>query len=116
MYARTQLIRPFAGPRLFDRFRGPLSSRLARAGLFALVISMGLLYVIQMNLTATKGYEIRELERSVAALEKDAKMLKLQALELQSTERIVGQLPASDLVKARPDGFLNPTASEVAVR
>lgn len=84
-------------------------------GVIAAVFS--LLYVVQINMTATKGYEIRELERSLSALQHEARVLRLQSLELQSMDRLQSQLAeeSSTLVRInRPDAFLSPASTSVA--
>jgi cell division protein FtsL len=87
-----------------------------RGSLLALTVVMGFLYVLQMNITATKGYDIRELEQQIATLEKDARDLNLQALELQSMDRMIAQLPEFGLEQARPDAFLSTSTTVVAAR
>ena len=116
MYARTHFSKSLVHPNLSEKWQAISSTNLAKAAVWGTLMLLGLLYVVQMNMTATKGYEIRELERSVTQLEKDASVLKLQAMELQSMERVMVQLPEVQLVKARPDGFISPVASAVATR
>lgn len=88
---------------------------------FAMVIAglcLGVLYVVQINLTATKGYEIRELERKLSSLRQESQVLRLQSLELQSLDRLENQLSESEanFVAARPDGFVSATGTAVAAR
>lgn len=89
-----------------------------KIALAVVVAVFSLLYVVQINLTATKGYEIRELERSLSTLQHEARVLRLQSLELQSMERLQAQLQEQgDLVRVdRPDGFISATATSVASR
>lgn len=100
----------------FENFRSFIATRTAKGVLLAGLVMMGFLYVVQMNMTATKGYEIRELERSVTQLEKQAKVLKLQSLELQSMDRVMNQLASSRMVKGHPDAYVSPTSQAVASR
>lgn len=109
-YARPHRANVLATSRLsFDR----LSVRVA---MIALTILMGLLYVVQMNLTATKGYEIRELERQMVTLESEARELQFQSMQLQSMDRLLSQLEAAKLVKASPDSFVHAGVTTVAAR
>ncbi len=82
----------------------------------AVGIVMSILYVVQINVTATKGYEIRELESSLATLQHQSRLLRLQSLELQSMERLQAQMDGSSvsLVAARPDAFVSATTTSVA--
>lgn len=116
MYARLHAPKNLNAGNLFEKIHAVASTKWSKGVVFAAIVLMGLLYVVQMNMTATKGYEIRELERSIAALEKESKTLKLQSLELQSMDRVIAQLATAQLVQARPDGFINPAASAVATR
>lgn len=87
-----------------------------KIGVIAMGIVMGILYVVQINVTATKGYEIRELESSLALLQHQSRVLRLQSLELQSMERLQAQMDGSTvgLVAAQPDAFVSATTTSVA--
>ena len=87
-----------------------------KAALAILAAAFSLLYVVQINMTATKGYEIRELERSLSTLQHEARVLRLQSLELQSMDRLQSQLKEeTNLVRiVRPDGFVSPASTSVA--
>lgn len=118
MYNKTVLRRKFRRMKVsrLAMSRKSLNHPAARVGFLGLAIVMGFLYVLQMNITATKGYDIRELEQKVATLEKEAKDLQLQALELQSMDRMVAQLPSYALEQARPDAYLATGRTVVASR
>lgn len=75
----------------FD-FQTMLSSKYTSMALFALFIALGVLYILQVNFTSTKGYDIRDLEQKKVSLEKEADRLALEADELQSVRRISAQL------------------------
>lgn len=85
-------------------------------GLVAVTVFTGMLYILQMNVTSTKGYDIRELEQRIASLQKENRRLELDAMELQSLERIMGQLPDYYLVQANPDDFVSTTTTVFASR
>lgn len=92
-------------------------SRSLRLAAIAFGVLCAVLYVVQINVTATKGYEIRELERKLATLQHESRVLRLQSLELQSMERLQNQVLEQELLVAgRPDGFISATASAVASR
>jgi hypothetical protein len=98
------------------RLRIISQSQYARVGLVSMTVFMGLFYVLQMNVAATKGYDIRELEQAKTALQKDYRHLELEAMELQSVDRLMAQLHEVRLVEARPDQYLKTTATTVATR
>lgn len=93
-----------------------LNSKRARAGYVAFTLALGLVYVLQMNMTATKGYDIRELEQKKAALQKETRQLELEAMELQSVDRLMAQLPEFRLVDAKADGYVSTAAATFAAR
>ena len=99
------------------RILKPLTESLtARFALLGLTLFIGLLFVIQINLTATKGYDIRDLEQKIVVLEKESKDLQLAAVELGSMNRMVVQLPDYNLVEARADAYLDTGVTAVAAR
>jgi hypothetical protein len=69
-----------------------------------------------MNVSATKGYDIRELEQKKTALQKELRQLELEAMELQSVERLMAQLPEHRLVEGRPDSFVSTATTTFASR
>jgi TolA-binding protein len=88
-----------------------------KAGLIVFGVLLSILYVVQMNMTATKGYEIRQLEQTLAQLQDHAKELKLQALELQSMDRLDQQMKSDgSLVRAPADGYVSVSGTAVAQR
>jgi hypothetical protein len=91
-------------------------SQHARIGLLCLTLVTGLFYVLQMNMSATKGYDIRELEQRKTALQKEGRQLELEAMELESVERILAQLPEYQLVEATPDAFVSTATATFASR
>lgn len=93
-----------------------MQSRSMRIGVLVLTVATGLFYVLQMNVSATKGYDIRELEQKISALQKENRQLELEASELQSVERLMAQLPGHRLVEARPDRFVTTSVTTFASR
>ncbi len=91
-----------------------IQSRHARVGVLGLTMFMGLFYVLQMNVSATKGYDIRELEQTKTTLQKQARRLELEAMELQSVDRLMAQLPQYRLVEAQPDAYLSTATTTFA--
>lgn len=109
-------VRSLSLPAFSNMANALVQGRAGRIALLALTLALGLLYVLQMNLTATKGYDIRALEQRRETLDKRARALQLEAIELQSVERILAQLPEHNLVQSKPDAFLSTAASAFAAR
>jgi len=93
-----------------------VTSRHARVGVLGITMFMGLFYVLQMNVSATKGYDIRELEQKKTTLQKQARRLELEAMELQSVDRLMAQLPQYSLVEAQPDAYVSTATTTFAAR
>jgi len=56
------------------------------------------MYLYQVNLIATKGFEIREAENRIQELEKQSQDLKIQEVELESMYNIEKSRDSFDLV------------------
>ncbi len=68
----------------------PIKIGPATLGVITLVIIMlmSLLYLVQANLTATKGYEIENEQERIKKLESQAEKLELEMAKLRSTKEI----------------------------
>lgn len=73
-------------------------------------------YLVQINLTATKGYEIKDLESKLTKLQDDHKKLNLSYIELQSMSNILEQVPKLNLVATENLEIITPAGSVVALR
>ncbi|MDO8668843.1 MAG: hypothetical protein Q7K65_00935 [Candidatus Buchananbacteria bacterium] len=73
-------------------------------------------YLMQINLTATKGYEIKDLESRLNQLQEENKKLNLSYVELQSMANILEQVPKLNLVATENIEILTPAGSVVALR
>ena len=56
--------------------------------LVVLILVVGGVYLVQVNSSATKGYEIKKLERQLMDFKETAKRLELEAASLQSIQNI----------------------------
>ncbi|PIS06139.1 MAG: hypothetical protein COT80_01040 [Candidatus Buchananbacteria bacterium CG10_big_fil_rev_8_21_14_0_10_33_19] len=73
-------------------------------------------YLMQINMTATKGYEIKDLENRLSQLQEDHKKLNLSYIELQSMANILEQVPKLNLVATENLEIIKPADSVVALR
>src|SRR3989344_5824814 len=83
--------------------------------LAALIVVLGVSYLIQTNALATKGYQIKELENKVSDLRQEKSDLELVALSLQSMGSIKNKVNSLEMVSAGEAGYLSGTPV-VAVR
>ncbi len=71
-------------------FIPPVKVGPATLGVVTLIIIMlmSLLYLVQANLTATKGYEIEKEQKRIEKLESQSEKLELEMAKLRSTKEI----------------------------
>jgi len=82
----------------------------------ALTLFIGVTYLMQANVSATKGYEIKDLENKVKELKEDNSKLNLKYVELQSMANIIEQVPSLNLVATENIEIITPIGSAVALR
>lgn len=102
--------------RWVSRVRHLLSAPRLAAGLSCAAVVVGLVFLLQTNVTAIQGYQIKDLERRVSELREDNKDLRLQAVELQSMSHIIDKTRQSDLVASDHIDIIVPGQSSVARR
>lgn len=66
--------------------------------LVVLVVLVGIAYLFQVNDTATKGYEIKVIERRLAELREGVKRLELEAAALKSIQTIEQEVEFLNLI------------------
>lgn len=77
---------------------------------------VGLVYIVQTNGTATKGYTIMSLEERLNQLNEENKQLKMEATELQSLSRIEKIIGVYEMTTVAQIDYLSPAGSVVAVK
>ena len=82
----------------------------------AFTFIVGVTYLMQINVTATKGYKIKELEKRVTQLTEENKKLNLKHIELQSMANVIEQVPSLNLVVTQDVETITPVGSAVAMR
>lgn len=82
----------------------------------ALTIVIGVTYLMQTNVAATKGYKIKDLEKQINQLEERNTKLNLKYIELQSMASVIEQVPGLNLVPSENVEVITPIGSAVALR
>lgn len=59
---------------------------------------LGIIYLMQVNSSSTKGYEIKSLERQLTDLKEVNKRLEIETASLKSIQNIEGQVKTLNLV------------------
>ena len=79
--------------------------------IIAVTIFSGVMYLIQTNITATKGYQIKDLQMKIDNLQEDYKKLNLSYIQMQSMANIVGKVSKTDLVPVTNVEVINAEGS-----
>lgn len=89
------------------------SHKLSRAhiGVLLTIAVFSLVYLVQVNTLATKGYAIRELERDIATQKKEYERLQLDIIEKQSMGVLQERIAQLGFVSADRIDYLASTAA-----
>lgn len=80
----------------------------------AFTVVIGVTYLMQSSAAATKGYQIKDLEKQIQELTNDSKKLNLQYIELQSMANVIEQVPSLNLVATENLEIITSVGSVVA--
>ena len=80
----------------------------------ALLVIVGLSYVVQVNSTASKGYAIRDLETKIHQLAVSNQQLQSETQKAQSLQNITHAVKMIGMVKAGQPVYVNAGAGAVA--
>ncbi|OGY43385.1 MAG: hypothetical protein A2729_04390 [Candidatus Buchananbacteria bacterium RIFCSPHIGHO2_01_FULL_39_14] len=78
------------------------------------IISLFLGYLIQVNALATKGYQIKELEKKLNELNQASADLELEALSLQSMTQVKEKVEHLGMVTVSESDYLSMTPVAIA--
>ncbi len=93
---------------------GFINLKVVNVMLGCLIVMVGLFYLIEINSLAAKGYQIKELEQTVAKLRQTNSDLEFEALNLQSMGRIKDRVADLGMVAVGETEYLTPTPVAVA--
>jgi len=83
--------------------------------LFALLIVFGAVYILQVNVAASKGYALRTAEKRIAALHTATMMLQDTIVTKSSMQELRTHATELGLAPADSVEFMNPAASSYAL-
>lgn len=94
-----------------------LSRHLSAVNLIVFVITAAtaLTFVVQVNGSATKGYQIRELETAINQLELDNQAMQVKIAETRSMENIAAKVPMLGMVQATTPQYISGSPSTVSM-
>lgn len=90
--------------------------RVLRIFMLALTLAFGILYVVQVNAASTKGFTMRDLERSNQELRRENDKLSAEIDRLRSLASVSERESFLGLVKLQNVTYIRAGASEVALR
>ncbi|MFA6227977.1 MAG: hypothetical protein WC668_02205 [Patescibacteria group bacterium] len=94
-----------------------LTKRRSLIGIGIVVAVLGIVYLTQTNLTATIGYQIKDLENGIAKLQSENGRLTINYLKLQSMDQITASAADLNLIPAgSPEIVMIRTSNQIAKR
>jgi len=97
-------------------FKSCLRPWVAAPLLLAVVFFFGFIYLTQTNVTATEGYQIKDLEKQLTLLQNDNKKLKIDYIQLQSMANIIDKSAKLNLVPAGKVEIISDGGSVMALK
>ncbi len=86
-----------------------------RVFLIAVTLTLGALYIWQVNVASTRGYVVRDLQDQIEQLRRDDERLKMEVAKLQSVDSVTTRMQMLGLVKIDQVKFISGDSS-VAMR
>lgn len=83
--------------------------------LILIIVLFGILYIIQTNSVATKGYTIQQHKSELAELQTKNKNLELQLSKIQSLDFLEAKIEVLNMIKVSQIDYMS-AVSEVAAR
>jgi len=81
----------------------------------ALILVVGMLYIIQVNHSVTKGYEIRDLETMIGDLRLETELLESQVAENRSMAAVDERVQMLGMVPATGTDYVDAGVPAVAL-
>ena len=78
-------------------------------------VVLGILYIWQVNVAATSGYTMRDLESSIHELELQQERYDLQVAQLQSVDSVSERVRMLGLTKVKAIHYFTPGVGSVAL-
>ncbi len=92
-----------------------LESTWGRRALILAILVVGALYIWQVNLAATAGFTMRDIERDIEEVKMEQKRLDMEVARLQSVESVASRVTMLGLVPAGEVEYI-ATSDAVALR
>jgi cell division protein FtsB len=90
--------------------------RVWRTFLFSMTLALGVLYIVQVNSASTKGFTLRDLERTNQELRQENDRLAAEIDRLRSLDSIAERETFLGLVKLENPIYIKASSESVALR
>ena len=84
--------------------------------LLGVIAMLGVWYLVQVNITMSKGYQIRDMENQVAAAQSVARSNQVKLTELETVSNLTAQATAIGMVPVGSVEYVTRPTSGVALR
>lgn len=84
-------------------------------GLVAATVVLGVLYIWQVNMAATRGFAMRDLEQGIEELTLENDRLAMDVARLQSIESVTTRMKMLGLVQVSTIEYVTPGSGSVAI-
>ncbi|MBI4600009.1 hypothetical protein HY732_03735 [Candidatus Uhrbacteria bacterium] len=100
-------------PGIRDRKVAMSLSKLAKAhvGVLLTVLGFSLVYLVQVNALATKGYEIKEIQQTITEQKKANERISLDIIQAQSIQNLQKKMDDLKLVRSEKIEYIDASAS-----
>ncbi len=88
--------------------------RMLNKGLALTVALFSVLYLVQVNALATKGYQIKDLEKRISEQKKQNERLQMKIIERQSLGSLQEKVDSLGLVRTERIEYLKASSQSVA--
>lgn len=92
------------------------NARVLNTLLTGVIIALGVLYIGQVNASASKALALRELEDAKTALQVENEMLDAKIAQLRSLDSVMQRQQFLGLVKASSVSYITTNSGAVALR
>lgn len=83
--------------------------------LAAATVVLGVLYIWQVNMSATRGFAMRDLEQGIEDLTMENDRLSMDVARLQSIESVTTRMKMLGLVEVSTIEYVTPGSGSVAI-
>lgn len=87
----------------------------ASAALLAITVVLGVLYIWQVNMSATRGFALRDLEQDIEELQLQNDRYHMEVAHLQSIDSVTTRMKMLGLTPVQNVEYVTPGSGSVAI-